>query len=87
MHEDWAALLAAAGFRVLDRRRIDVDLRPPLPPAAGRYAQVSLSRVRQGLADRLSPDDLAALDAIVPGLTERDDLRVRATRTVVAGRR
>jgi SAM-dependent methyltransferase len=87
MGEDWGARLTAAGFEVEGERRFDIELRPPLPPRAGRYAQVSLQRVRHGLADRLARDDLAALDALTPTLGDRDDLVVRATRSVWIGRR
>jgi SAM-dependent methyltransferase len=87
MGEDWGAHLTAAGFEVEGERRFDIELRPPLPQRAGRYAQVSLRRVRHGLADRLTPADLAALDALVATLPDRADLVVRATRSVWIGRR
>lgn len=87
MHEDWAARLAEAGFTVEAQRRFDIALQPPLPAAAGRYAHVALHRMRHRLADRLGADDLAALDQITAGLRDRDDLVVRATRTVTVGRR
>ncbi len=84
MHEDWGARLTAAGFAIEAERRFDIDLRPPLPAAAGRYAQVTLQRVRHGMADRLSEDDLAALDRLAADLPE---LHIRATRTVWLARR
>ncbi len=87
MDEDWGARLTAAGFEVDGQRRFDLELRPPLPPLAGRYAQVGLQRARHGLADRLPSDDLAALDAVLGTLPDRDDLVVRATRWVWIGRR
>lgn len=87
MHEEWGVRLTQAGFTVEAERRFDIELRPPLPAAAGRYAQVSLGRARHRLDGRLDPDDLAALDALVPGLADRDDLTVRATRTVWLARR
>jgi SAM-dependent methyltransferase len=87
MGEDWGARLRAAGFEVAGERRFEIDLRPPLPPRAGRYAQVSLQRIRAGLADRLSSDDLAALDELAATVGERDALAVRATRSVWIGRR
>jgi SAM-dependent methyltransferase len=82
MDEDWAARLAEAGFTVEDERHVDIALQPPLPAAAGRYAQISLERMRERLADRLSPADLSTLDDIVAGLPHRDDLIVRTARTV-----
>ena len=87
MDEDWGALLAAAGFAVEAQRRFDIDLRPPLPAAAGRYAEVCLRRMREGLEGRLSADDLAALDVLAAGVAGRDDLVARGTRTVLVGRR
>ncbi|GAA0516427.1 SAM-dependent methyltransferase [Paractinoplanes deccanensis] len=87
MHEDWSALLAEAGFTVEANRRFDIDLRPPLPAAAGRYAEISLERGVHRLEDRLAADDLRQLEAIVKGIRDRDDLVVRTTRTVVAGRK
>jgi SAM-dependent methyltransferase len=87
MDEDWSARLAEAGFTVEADRRFDIALSPPLPPAAGRYARLSFERARDRLDDRLSADDLAALDALVSNVEHRDDLTVRATRTVWTARR
>jgi hypothetical protein len=39
------------------------------------------------VADRISADDLAALDTLIDGVVRRDDLRVRATRSVWLARR
>lgn len=87
MDEDWGARLAAAGFAVEAERHFDIVLPPPLPAAAGRYAQVTLQRMRHGLEDRLSAADLAALDTAAASAPDRDDLVIRATRTVWIGRR
>ena len=87
MDEDWGARLAEAGFTVQAERHYDIVLPSPLAAAAGRYAQVSLQRVRHGLYGRLIPGDLAALDAAVAGLPGRDDLAVRTSRTVWLARR
>ncbi|WP_106403103.1 class I SAM-dependent methyltransferase [Actinocorallia populi] len=87
MHEDWGTLLAKTGFTVEAERHFDIDLRPPLPPAAARYAQISLQRARHGLAGALSPEDLAALDEITAAIPERTDLTVRAARSVWLARR
>ncbi|MFF5227186.1 class I SAM-dependent methyltransferase [Dactylosporangium sp. NPDC000521] len=78
---DWAPLLRAAGFTVQAQRRFEIDLEPPLPEATGRYAQTSLRRLRQGLEGRLSPEDLAALEALAEAVPTRPDLTVRARRT------
>ncbi|HEX8344849.1 MAG TPA: methyltransferase domain-containing protein [Actinoplanes sp.] len=88
MHEDWSARLAAAGFAVEAVRQFDIALRPPLPSAASRYAQVSMERMRHGLEGRISPEDMAALGQMVADLDAgRDDLTVRTARTVWLARR
>lgn len=87
MHEDWAARLKAAGFDPVEERRFDIALEPPLPPAGGRYAQVSLERMRQGLAERLSPADLTTLAQVAASLPDRDDLVVRTHRMVFLAHR
>ncbi|GHH74943.1 hypothetical protein GCM10018793_17040 [Streptomyces sulfonofaciens] len=89
---DWGALLARAGFTVAAERHFAIDLRPPLPASAGRYAQATLRRLRSHLGDRLSEDDLAALDALADdtgplSVLCRGDLTVRTARTVWAARR
>jgi SAM-dependent methyltransferase len=87
MHENWGDRMGHAGFTSVTERHFDIDLRPPLPTSATRYAQVSLSRMRHMLEERLSPADLAALDRIVAGLGGRGDLSVRTVRTVWLARR
>jgi SAM-dependent methyltransferase len=87
MDEDWGARLAQAGFTVEARRDFDIIVAPPLPAAAGRYAQASLQRMRHGLAERLPGDDLAGLEAAAAAVAGRDDLRIRASRTVWLARR
>jgi hypothetical protein len=92
MGSDFGPLLAKAGLTVEAERQFTIDLKAPLPAAAGRYAVVTLGRVRAALADRLSDDDLATLDALIdadgPGsILGRADLNVRATRTVWTGRK
>ncbi|GAA3222247.1 class I SAM-dependent methyltransferase [Dactylosporangium siamense] len=78
---DWAPLLRAAGFTVKAQHRFEIDLRPPLPEATGRYAQTSLRRLHQGLEGRLSPEDLAALEALAEAVPQHPDLTVQARRT------
>jgi hypothetical protein len=87
MHENWGDRMNHAGFTSVTERHFDIDLRPPLPPAAVRYAEVTLGRMREGLAEQLSSTDLAALDKIAAGLAGRDDLSVRTERTVWLARR
>ena len=87
LHEDWGARLSEAGFVVERERRTDIELRPPLPTAAGRYARVCLERMPHRLEGRLDPRDLGALETLAAGIADRDDLTVRATRTVWQARR
>lgn len=92
MGSDWAPRLQKAGFTVEAERPFVIDLKPPLPEAAARYAQASLRRMRQGLDGKLSAEDLATLDTLLDGdgpegVLRRDDLTVRTTRAVWMGRR
>jgi ubiquinone/menaquinone biosynthesis C-methylase UbiE len=87
MHENWPARLTEAGFTVEAERRFDVALRPPLPAQAPRYALLSLCQARDGLAGRLSAEDLAELEALATTLPSRDDLTVRTSRMVWLARR
>ena len=92
MGTDWTSRLTAAGFTVAAERVFDVALAAPLPPAAGRYAQLSLDRLRTGLAGQLTPADRTALATLVAddgpdSLCHRDDLTVRATRLAWLARR
>ncbi len=89
---DWGPRLAKAGFTIEAERTFAIHLEPPLPAAAGRYAQASLRRMRPTLDGRMSAGDLAALDTLIgsdgpDGVLRRDDLTVRTTRSVWAARR
>jgi SAM-dependent methyltransferase len=84
---DWGPLLAKAGFTARAERTFAIDLAPPLPAPAGRYAQASLRRLRSGADGRISADDLATLDTLLDSdgpasILRREDLTVRTTRTV-----
>ena len=81
MHENWGERITRAGFTEVTERHFAIDLEAPLPAAATRYAEVTLGRMRHGLAESLPETDLAALDDVVAGLAERDDLSVRTERT------
>src|SRR5579859_145839 len=61
---DWGQRLAQAGFAVVAERAFAIDLDPPLPARAGRYAQLVLQRTRVHLAGVLTADDLATLDTL-----------------------
>jgi SAM-dependent methyltransferase len=88
----WGARIARAGFTVEAERHFPIHLTPPLPDATARYARASLRRLRSGLDDQVDVEDLAALDALIDGdgpesILRRDDLTVRAARTVWVARR
>ncbi|MFF9127128.1 class I SAM-dependent methyltransferase [Streptomyces sp. NPDC014889] len=89
---DWGPMLTAAGFTVEDERTIAVDIEGDRSEAIGRYALGVLQRIRSVIADRLSPEDLSALDRLLDttsphSILRRDDLTVRTERTVWATRR
>jgi SAM-dependent methyltransferase len=89
---DWGPRLSRAGFTIEAERFFAIDLTPPLPASASRYAQASLRRLRSGLDGQMSGDDLATLDILVDsdgpdGVLQRGDLTVRTARTVWVGRR
>ena len=86
---DWGSLLAKAGFTVEAERVFTIELTADLPAATGRYAQLSLSRMRPALQDHLAAADLAVLDELLTGdaLLHRADLEVRSSRTVWIGRK
>ncbi|GIH03729.1 hypothetical protein Rhe02_17960 [Rhizocola hellebori] len=87
MHENWGDRMSQAGFTSVTQRHFDIELRPPLPLSAKRYAALSLGRMRHGLEGRLPSADLVALEEIAGGLAGRDDLSVRTERTVWLARR
>ncbi|MEH0557354.1 class I SAM-dependent methyltransferase [Streptomyces sp. B21-101] len=89
---DWGPMLTAAGFTVEGERTIAVNFEGSRSEAIGRYATGVLQRIRSVIADRLSPEDLTALDQLLDtssphSILRRDDLTVRTERTVWAARR
>ncbi|MFF8035842.1 class I SAM-dependent methyltransferase [Streptomyces sp. NPDC016626] len=89
---DWGPMLTAAGFTVEGERTIAVNLEGSRSEAIGRYATGVLQRIRSVIADRLSLEDLTALDQLLDisgphSILRRDDLTVRTERTVWAARR
>lgn len=85
---DWAPRLAEAGFDIEVERHFDIDLAPPVPAATSRYALGTLRRMRTSLADRLTPDDLTALDSLLEqGPDSLPDLTIRAERSLWIARR
>ncbi|WP_457032820.1 class I SAM-dependent methyltransferase [Kitasatospora sp. P5_F3] len=90
--DDWGPRLTGAGFTIEAERVFGIELRHPLPEATGRYARSMLRRVRGVLADRLDAEDLAVLDVLTEsdgpdGVLRREDLVVRAERSVWVARR
>lgn len=89
---DWGPMLTDVGFTVEGERTIAVDIEGDRNEAIGRYALGVLQRIRGVIADRISSEDLTALDRLLdtngPGsVLRRDDLTVRTERTVWAARR
>ena len=89
---DWGPMLTAAGFTVEGQRTIAVDIEGDRDEAIGRYALGVLQRIRGVIADRLSREDLTALDRLLDpsgphSVLRREDLTVRTERTVWAARR
>ncbi|GAA2944809.1 class I SAM-dependent methyltransferase [Streptomyces enissocaesilis] len=89
---DWGPMLTAAGFTVEGERTITVNIEGSRSEAVGRYATGVLRRIHSVIADRLSPEDLTALDRLLDtsgphSILRRDDLTVRTERTVWAARR
>jgi ubiquinone/menaquinone biosynthesis C-methylase UbiE len=89
---DWSPRIEAAGFTVVSERTFAIEMDPPQPPRAARYAQLWLQRMRSGLAHQLPLDDLDTLTTLIDGdgpdsLQHRDDLQIRGSRTLTLARR
>lgn len=89
-YPDWEPQLVAEGFEV-EQREFTYDFAPD-PAVVGPYAELMLSNVRTGIADQLTAEDLATIDALLDrsnpeALVNRTDLRLRGGRTVWAARR
>jgi SAM-dependent methyltransferase len=83
----WAPRIEAAGFALLAERTVSVVLDPPHHPSAPRFARLWLQRVRTSVGHRLNADDRSVLDVLLDddgpqSLLRRDDLQVRAARTI-----
>jgi SAM-dependent methyltransferase len=91
MGDDWGHAIASAGLHVETARAIEIDLAPPLPPAARAYAGAILTRIRPAVADRMDATELAGLDRLLDGgphdVRHRADLRVTTTRRLWLARR
>lgn len=63
--EDWPAMLAASGLRPSGTRTFLTELPAPLDTRAREHLHAYLTRLREVLADRLSPDDRTTLDSLL----------------------
>lgn len=89
-HPDWSADLDAAGFASAARQKFDYA-RDTDRELLVSIAHAFLSRMRTGLAEQLSADDLSTLDQLLDlegprGLAGRTDLSMRGSRTAWAVR-
>lgn len=64
---EWSAALTAAGFAAVERRQTTLTASGGTPDGA-RYLTLQLERYRALLAEDLTADDLAALDAVLTAL-------------------
>lgn len=90
-HPNWAGQLEHAGFTVAEERTFTFTAQPA-QPAASRYAHGVFARVRDGLADWLTADDVDVLDRLLTAdssdsVLRRRDVTVRGSRTAWAARR
>jgi SAM-dependent methyltransferase len=88
----WAPRLADAGWDVIDERQFPIDLDPPAHPRAAEYARAWFTRLSEGFADQLEPDDQATLAALLTGkgpgpVPDPARLHIRGIRTVTLARR
>ncbi|MEY9995717.1 SAM-dependent methyltransferase [Streptomyces sp. V4I8] len=85
--EDWPALLTAAGLRPTGTRTFLLDLPAPTTDRARAYVVAHLTRIREGVDERLDADDRATLDRLLDpddkaSLYHRPDVFVLAAQTV-----
>ncbi|HET7018778.1 MAG TPA: class I SAM-dependent methyltransferase [Streptosporangiaceae bacterium] len=84
---DWGPLISQAGYEIVTEQRFDLELVPPVAPAARRYALGYLKRSRSRAQAGLTSDDLATLDALTSddgpySVLRRSDLHFRGARTL-----
>ena len=89
---DVPAMLASAGFDVVDARTVYELFEAPLPDAARQVVLGHLRRTRTHLEELLDAEDLAAIDVLTDeqdprSVIHRPDVFVVASREVVVGRR
>lgn len=89
---DWPALLATAGFDLVDTALVRTDLPAPLGDAGRRWVRRGLGQASPLVRERLDADDLATLDVLADdddprGARQRADLEVHAARRLFLARR
>lgn len=89
-YPDWSTDMESAGLLVSAKEKFDYS-QDGDHDSLVRIAHTFLTRMRSGLSDQLSAEDLAALDDLLDlegprGLAGRSDLSMRGTRTVWAAR-
>ena len=92
LHLDWPEMLQRAGFALVERRTLVVDLPAPLPEAARRWVSQGLQRSAAMLHERLSADDQATLAVLTDpgdprGAMHRSDVEVHAGRSLYVARK
>ena len=89
---DWPALLADAGFDLVDERELTLELRPPLDDAARTLVHHQLGMGARMAGEQLDDADLELLAGLVDVddprcVLRRDDLALDISRTFVLARR
>jgi SAM-dependent methyltransferase len=89
---DWPALLADAGFDLVDERELTLELRPPLDDAARTLVHHQLGMGARMAGEQLDNADLELLAGLVDVddprcVLHRDDLALDISRTFVLARR
>jgi SAM-dependent methyltransferase len=84
-------MVRAAGLDIVGSRRRRIRVDAPLDPAMRTVLQGILGRVREYVADRADPDDVAALDVLLDErdprcLLDRPDAFVEVSRLLVVAR-
>lgn len=89
--EDWPAMLARAGLTPAGTRSFLTDLPAPLEARGRQHLYGLLTRYREVLDERLEPEDMLVLDALLDeeaptGIMQRPDAFYLAATTVHTGR-
>jgi hypothetical protein len=90
--QTWPEMLLAAGLSTVQSRSFLLDVPAPLPEAARRHLHSRLTMTQEMLGDHLTPDDRAALAALLDpdaagGVLHRPDAFLLTASTVHTGHR